>query len=811
MTIGRERRDTDRIERERRVDSPLVNIPQIPHNRIRDWLSGAGDRATYQRPGTVAAMHQNRMDDEALCLEKLASPDSMFASSEERRLRFPEAQLPPLIPPESFLHRMRWHQREAIKAAIKHVRSQVASGTPHASAIATTLREILEPGKRVKQSQQLPCGSGKTATAILLSLLTSPNLLFLTNNKTNANQFVNAVRTLTNVTAYFPLELIRSNGEGETGLIPTQVEQSRGVATFVTTSLERSDSTHILPNGGIFGIAVIDVNTFMELTVATEDRTDLRCAIFKSFWSTIVVDEVDSLCSEKPIEAFKHGARGDAPFEERFKHDEMIQFPLRFDHMFAMSGTFCRGKQQTFLNEQFGPRTFSVTSRTLEEHNCLANMTTVLIRCTPEEPSDSKNLSCDKLEVCERIVRLHTAHGQKVMIFTKLRWHLWVVERMFPSAVTVFGDDDQDERANKLATFREDVHETHPLVYITTTVGEVGYDVPDVSVVIQLVADGETPTWTRQRAGRAQRPMFKNCWFYDLVDDEDVKWDSPIATFPGETHPPGKLEDFGRYKLFLEDGYKDGERIKRYTSVEFKEELNAYIDASPPLFKNDVGLHCLCDMYPSGKHAVAAARPVVQLNHRLMTLWATKILTSNKKGAESIRCSTILFDTHSMWKMKRDDEQKAKTKAREAAKKQQEKRVKAFKNFGIQVRKRKRNEEVVATASAPAIAAPELGSEMFFKEIAATVPIELTQEVANMVKALIESAAIQDPDLAVSDCTPEEVWKATCKVRERSYQHAHDADAHRASYASTNVTFALADDESEPIQEKCKFLIDSLE
>ena len=597
--------------------------------------------------------------------ECLIYGNSMWRAHEAKCRLFPGIFDPKLIRDDKHYVELMQHQKLAICKAIGYMRFPNARNweisrpkiddeedfkadeVPAWASTPEADRSIRPEGfSPSSQCMLMPPGAGKTAVLIHLAILASRNCLIITNSRDNAFQVVNSIIEHTTINLSFPVRLIRSN------------EDEHKDKEFVITQQPAAEETHILKNGGVYGIAVIDVHTFHHLTGATAERHGLRLLIFASKWDLVIIDEADSVAAEHMRQAFIHGTVGDKLASD---HDTTtsakLRYKLNYSKLVAMSGTWYRNDVAgaRFL-ASLGPTTYEMKSCELEALGLLAKMKVVLVQCADknekvkelEKKYEFFQLTAEKLRVCERLVRLHVAHGQKIMIFTSNYWHVRHLERLFPFALAPTGKTPDKEVAEMVKLFKSDVCQNHPLLWITTMKGEVGMDIPDCSVVINMVNSGSSPKSLRQRMGRASRKKYEKGWFYDIVDRNEKDC----------MYTLDRLFDAKRYMLLLWDGYGDCDSLVRICSEDLIQRVDDHVDW---MYSNTEIEDQMKDVAKAAKYLndnlvynsnsnLAVIDTVISCI--LGSFYKTDNVKKENDKGEDKKCSQTLFDTQSQLRLK---------------------------------------------------------------------------------------------------------------------------------------------------------------
>ena len=539
-------------------------------------------------------------------IDLMKCPTSMWVAAEDRRKLFPGHYTRDIIDRGSTFHHTNLmpQQKMAISYAIGYIRYPNARNwqvdnffddmddlegddtvfvTKKKSRIRQSqVTSVPEAGRSIQstkvssQCQVAPPGAGKTCIAIYIALLAGRNALLITDSRQNEVQLLNSITTHTNIHRFFPVKLVRSNARED-------ATEKMVDASFITSSAPPPGTLNVLEFGAVHGIVIIDVKMIENLAGASSERLRLRTCLFRTNFDVVVIDEADSVTAEEMRLSFLHGVIGEpTAYDVQYATTSLptqMRYKLNYNKLVAMSGTWHRadtaGRQ--FL-KSLGPITYWIQSSTLENMNLLAKMTVTLVQCI--EPTalvnsyNAEAVTPEKLRICEQLVRLHVAHGQKIMIFSNRYWHLRLLERLFPFALAPTGNTKEEDYAEIEKTFKATVHQAHPLVWITINRGQIGLDVPDTSVVINLVNGGESPAYLRQRMGRASRKKFKYGWFYDLVGVDETSWARGLA---GDGAVPLQVlaSQARRYRLLLKDGY--GTKLIRLTSTELSTRIADHV------------------------------------------------------------------------------------------------------------------------------------------------------------------------------------------------------------------------------------------
>ena len=751
---------------------------------------------------------------EEIDLDALAPPLTIWNSAMALCRSFPNANFPPLIPETSDYFKLYPHQKIAILKALAYISApndprnvvSIPASVYTKNAKERTFEKSHQLSFRskkfnehnrapIKQCMRLPCGSGKTAIMLHVAALTASNVLIITNNRDNSIQVVQSILNQTNLATYAEVKLIRSNANEDHSVDSfREEEEAAGIDTsFVQNTATSVGHRHVLPGGGGLGIAVVDKHTIKEVPNASQDRLALREQIFKSQWGAVVIDEADAVSDQNFRLSFECGAL------TRYGREV-----LKYDSIFVVSGTFYRydAPGDDFL-QSLGPTTYSLTSRHLEDRNHLARLRVCLVQCDENEEyvrEASKKyrfhgLTPSKLRVCERLVRFHAAHGHKIMIFTWHHWELSVLERLFSKALAPSGKTSNDAFKKILKAFKKPVESNvdHKLLWITTTKGEVGLDVPDTCVVINLTGT-DSPRLLMQRFGRAGRKKGKNLegetydsvfsWVCDLV--------SPCESEPWTNQLAGKdklvfndlAAQSNKYKLLFGNGYTDA---FRYTSDELITNLDAYVadmktrEVEPEYCEVLEEAETLLNSCAFDDHKVV-------LDHVLTCVWGSFLIGRN--GKEELRCDCTFFDTPSRLAL---DDKNTKKKQIKEVKRVAKARASFEQKLLIRLPRKGRNGVKISKASsstavagvAAGVAADATDATDIYMSRPVDSHIANRPEIRAAIAAIFEGAGEEPPD----QTNPADVWKSLMSLRKR----ANDTQRHaeKARVETVRATLLL--------------------
>lgn len=439
-------------------------------------------------------------------------------------------------------------------------------------------------------------------------------------------------------------------------------------------------------------------------------------------------------------------------------------------------------------------------------------MTVCLVRCA--EPREDvrkaiktyrmEALTPEKLRICEHLVRFHASHGQKIMIFSNRHWHLRHLERMFPFAMAPSGDTDHADLMRMEATFKEGITQVHPLVWITISRGEIGFDVPDTSVVINLANAGESASRLRQRMGRASRKQYKFGWFYDLVGDGETPWAERVAGDGAAT--TDELRGLAtRYKLLFKDGY--GPDLIRLTSQQLSERINAHVaslasDEDDAMQMVHEAASALCiDPGP----VMTTHNALLATDHLVACAWGSHLFYHTDED----RRDQTLFDTQSQIAAQSKQlqrEQELQRREREKAVAQQHRRRNSMllPKQRSKAPVRKAPSASSSTSPAPSTATHEpvlLSLEDYITKY--KMP-SIIRDNALLRKTIVETMGLSTEGSAflceTSESDPNVLWDGMMRLR--SHVNTMQFNSDRGRLAACRDVLQMGED----IQERCTFL-----
>lgn len=458
--------------------------------------------------------------------------------------------------------------------------------TQEEAALVHVARVHPVPGT-ISCKMSVPCGGGKTAIMLLLAIIHGGNCLIVTNNVENALNILKTIIFQTNIHLVAPVRLIRPAANDKQFASEKKGKNNQDQA-FVNSFIVKEDSVsdgdasrrHFLSNSGINGVTIADVCSFKAIANSSDARSTLRRLIFQSHWRLVQFDEADAVSTKDFREAMENGSIMN--FDDGDGRGNILRrVPLCADHIVYLSGTWHRGLDddgRRFLRDA-GKMIYMCKSVDLEETGLLAKVAIASIVCKDDDwtmpfLNDRQNddrraplrgMSVEKCRVLERLVTMHLFYGHKIMIFSRYVSQVDSLAKMFPNAFVVKGATSNREE------LKEQFKAKMGAIWATTTIGDRGFDVPDVQVVINLSNYGESPGKLFQRMGRALRALLgyqKKAWFYDLL--------SPIDQPFAASADRASILSAPRYSILVNDGY--GDRVRVMKSEQVKELVLAELE-----------------------------------------------------------------------------------------------------------------------------------------------------------------------------------------------------------------------------------------
>lgn len=554
---------------------------------------------------------------------------SMFSCFQDT---FASSRVPPLIDPQSIMHSSRLYSFQ-INALRRIQKAILGTLTPEEfKETATTSEErnvIVNDTKRsfgkltasnstgmepidVAQICQtvvwkpqnfrvrMPCGSGKTAVCIWAALLFSRNTLIVTDSYENAVQSLKYILKYTNIARLFDVKFVCTD-DGELNKDLSGLLKARSITAKVTrieddinTDEGNQTRRHILDDGGTFGIAIISCNLFKDRERSANTSTILRRTVFQSTFDLLVVDEADTTMANGVRHALEMGVLADSgTYDVVLQSSLKRRYILRYKFGLFLSATWCRGVSdprgaEYLLNI---PQIVSMTAKEISDMGLIAKSYINIVVCKDTDPwivdaskkkekkftSLLKDLMPSHMRAIESIVNMHAYYGHKIMIFTHYFPQFRMLERLFPNALTVSGEQNsRNDRSKILEQMKTKTAYGEPFILLATNVCATGLDIPDLNVVINAVNFGESDRNLTQRFGRGSRLYDgKNkCYLYDVIAIGQHDWVKKII----DPLDPFQWSNVPRYSLLVADGYK--ESIRLWTDTELIENMQQCVLAT---------------------------------------------------------------------------------------------------------------------------------------------------------------------------------------------------------------------------------------
>lgn len=531
-------------------------------------------------------------------------------------------------------------------AATNRTPRPVLGGPVGAPPVLTELARR-RPGKRCFARATVPCGFGKTGILSVLAALHGGTVLIVTDQQPNAIQVLEDILTQTNLAKLVPVKIAATSDSEVTKLRASKkigaaahkyvLRSDEGRSGFDATPSEKRRRS-IFGCGDTAGILIIKRNLLWNVTTASKQTVDLAQRVFLTFWDLVLIDECDSVATEKAREAFQTGHDFDWPTCDDPKQPFVFtRFQLCFDFALLASATMNKhdAAGDAWLKAA-GPLLSECCAVDGEETGTVAFTKISVVRVDDDadlwyrrvfERNRSRSLNCfqqlsrfspEKARIVELLVHAHLVRGDKIIVYTKNISHARSLAAVFPTVATLCTGADADSREMREA-FKQAVRG----IWITTSVAQRGFDCQSLSVVINACNDGESPSVVSQRMGRVQR-VFQDkpiAYFYDIV--------SP--SFGNEVDrivDPERIPSAKRYAELTIHGYQDRITVRPVDVFlpdlmqETKEKLGSMADVHVrrPVCEPDADAEATLFCNPQSGVVAALSDPVVELAHVLLIL-----------------------------------------------------------------------------------------------------------------------------------------------------------------------------------------------
>ncbi|EDR23627.1 rad25/xp-B DNA repair helicase, putative [Entamoeba dispar SAW760] len=185
------------------------------------------------------------------------------------------------------------------------------------------------------------------------------------------------------------------------------------------------------------------------------------------------------------------------------------------------------------LEFMIGPMLYEASWQELAKQGYIANAKCFEVICPMTktyysayvEADDSKLKQClaqlnpNKIDACKYLLEQHKAHGDKIIIFcNELKPAGFYKEKLKLQKCYMDGNTSEEHRRNLLDQFRRD----EISVIFCSKIGDVGLDLPDASVAIQLSSSSGSRRQEAQRLGRILRAKdgTNSAYFYTLTSKD---------------------------------------------------------------------------------------------------------------------------------------------------------------------------------------------------------------------------------------------------------------------------------------------------
>lgn len=799
------------------------------------------------------------VDTPPLPVDLLAMDVSLWSYVRQYRQLAPEnAREPPLVDGYLSPDRLYAPQCRAIAIAVGYIISKGdkrfveqpalscadCAATSKKQAVPLGARQLAHPvSAPLAQLMSLPCGMGKTAIILWVSILTSRTILIITKTYDLAVDFVRFILHDTRIARYASVKLLRSQGEqAKKHDIP-----SHHVLNDADTSVYAS---HLVDFN--VGIAVSDVFLGQSFEKAAHKRLKLQEKTHQQWWDMVALDEFHELMSSQHRQTLLDGLEADAALEDCMLSNESTvstrrRYKMRYSYLIGMSGTLKRADGAERLVRTFAPITYSVRAIELERLRFLAPSVLRIVVCSVPDTAEFSWVSravrrMERPDVCpskyamlDMLIGFFCGFLQlKVMVFGENKHVFAPAEAMFPHALNIFGDSHTDApRAELLRKFKERVNvDTLPL-WNTTQVCSVGADVDDCAVVISLHSNSSANT-LKQRQGRCTRvgarslcDALSNCYFFDLLSKNELAFVSGLSPGPVEHNTDADMR--ARYQRFFDDGM--AHKLIVVHDVDLVAKMRAYVrdvgcvyDGTRVDGGGSIPLERIVDS--SLLHASAPSNDAV-LHHVVVQLMHKALATKFRCFEKAFR--KVFFHSR-LIKSKRDSsaaerQVKRKQKAEKAHSDWLKARVKALER-GHPLPPPPEATTTAASRAADAAEewTPDCGTPPPYFEPTFNCFLTVPRKAGGKEKAKVQEPPILLMDVLVEtfaaagqpvEATPRAVWDAVEALRQRVEAQRAAWNAERTTWrkhliAMIDLATDAVDDASHApvIEAHCRFLVD---
>ena len=396
----------------------------------------------------------------------------------------------------------------------------------------------------------LPCGAGKTLTGITAACTIKKSCIIFCINAVGVEQWIRSVKQFTTL----PHEYLRRFTSGsKEDLHPA------GATCLVTTYNMMSFS----------GTRSKESERVMQQVKNTE-------------WGLIIMDEVHVA----PARMFR-----------------MALLHVKSHCKLGLTATLVREDDLIGdLNFLIGPKLYEANWMDLTEQGYLAKVLCSEVWCPmtaeffrqyldPKVPSKTKQLlyvmNPNKYSICKMLLDYHEKKKDKVLIFSDNIPAIRRYSKML-GVRHMYGNTQEWEREGLLKRFRGEPGESEINALIISQVGDVGIDLPQANVIIQISSHFGSRRQEAQRLGRILRPKAGeefnvgfNSFFYSLIS-----MDTSEMYFSNK-----------RQKYLVDQGYtfkviRNIKEIALASGVEYEElDINEQRHIQANLDANDVDIY----------------------------------------------------------------------------------------------------------------------------------------------------------------------------------------------------------------------------
>jgi hypothetical protein len=474
-----------------------------------------------------------------------------------------------------------------------------------------SMLQMLYPPRVCRLS--VPCGGGKTAIIAWLCALRGGNIFIGTDNSQNAMHILFVLLKETNLASYMNVKIVRGTDECKQLNTSGLSDDDARLLEQHTIKIYDGDvdfEKPLVPDNGIGNIVIVDAYSIrLKNDSSIREKLALRAALSLMIWTLMIFDEADRFFTPETRTPFETG------FDYNGGHLATRHMKFNVPDAVMLSGTWREGDDSntTFKDGQVnmcgrdwlkmcGPMLLRIRSYDLAKLGILATLHYHLVICK-DVPDDKFGfpipqirrththkeffqfgLTFSMMHVIEKIIQMHSLTKGKVMIFSSLENETKALSAMFPKAMVVTGSTEQGEKTTSFKYFNSKSSgelDTRNL-WITTSIGGRGTDVPEVKAIILIGGEATDTKW--QQIGRGLRAWAGSrvCDVYDLAS-EQVKWANDWLKSPNRDN-------------FLKDWLKDDKknRLKNVVLEGFEDYINI-MDSEDCILNIEKEIGRICD------------------------------------------------------------------------------------------------------------------------------------------------------------------------------------------------------------------------